>query len=420
MKFTDTGIRNLKPKTERYVVWKDGGDGLGLRVTPQGRKTWVTMYRFQGKARMMTHGIYPTISLKRAGQLHADALAKLDLDPPVDPGAEKVAERKAERAAETVADLIDEYIERHAKAKKRSWAEDQRMLDKDVKPAWGKRKAKNVTRRDVIRLLDGIADRGAPVAANRTYAVLSKMFRFAVRRGILETSPVFEIDRPGGEEAPRARALDADEIRTVWQALDRPDSDEHPIRATLPLKLALKLLLVTAQRRGELAQARRDEFDLERGAWLIPAEHSKNGAAHAVPLTPLAVKLVRKLMECAGDSAYLLPSPRANDENDIPITERAITRAVSNNRAAFGIPHWTPHDLRRTATTMMKRRTGETWERVLNHLPEKLHRTYDVHDPWAYFDEKRTALQAWEARLVAILEGREAKVLPMARPEVTA
>jgi integrase len=226
---------------------------------------------------------------------------------------------------------------------------------------------------------------------------------------------VFEIDRPGGEETPRARALDADEILTIWQALDRPDGHETTVKAMKSLKLALKLLLVTAQRRGELMQAKREEFDLEREAWLIPAEHSKNGYAHAVPLTPLAVDLVKELFELAGDSKYLVPSPRANEEHDLPMTERALTRLVGNNREAFAIPHWTPHDLRRTATTLMKRTTGEAWDRVLNHLPPKLHRTYDVHDPWAYFDQKKAALQAWDERLQAILAGREAKVLPMAR-----
>jgi len=418
MKFTDTGIRNLKPKPVRYIVWKNGGEGLGLRVSPSGRKSFVFMYRFNGTPRMMSLGRYRDgraegLTLAQANKAHAEAMEKMERN--IDPGAEKVIKRRMEREAETVQDLADEYIERYAKPKKRSWGEDQRILNKDVLPAWKKRKAKEITRRDVIRLLDGIVDRGAPVAANRTFAVLSIMFRFGVRRGILGTSPVFEIDPPGGEETARARVLAPDELRAAWDALGRPESHEKPIRTAKAIKLAIKLLVVTAQRRGELAQARKDEFDLERSAWLIPAEHSKNGYAHAVPLTPLAAELVTEMMELAGDSDYLLPSPRANEENDRPITERAITRAVSNNREVFGIPHWTPHDLRRTATTMMKKHAGEAWERVLNHLPPKLHRVYDVHDPWAYFDHKQAALQAWEARLRGIVEGKIADVVPMVR-----
>ena len=163
MRFTDRSIAALKPKVERYEVWEDGRTGFGVRVSPKGRKSWVYMYRFGGKARRMGLGTYPAIGLASARVKHASAKEKLTKG--VDPGALQIERKRAERGAETVADLIDEYLEKWARPRKRSAAEDERMLRKDVLPIWGARKAKEITRRDVITLLDGVVDRGSPIQA---------------------------------------------------------------------------------------------------------------------------------------------------------------------------------------------------------------------------------------------------------------
>ena len=157
MKFTDKKIQNLKPKPQRYEEWE--GNGFGVRVTPRGVRSFVYLYRFEGKARRLTLGTYPTMTLADAHKAHAEAVKKLEQG--IDPGAVTVSERRENREAPTVAALADEYLEKWAKPRKRSWREDQRILEKDVLPLWGERKAKDITRQDVIRLLDGVMDRGA-------------------------------------------------------------------------------------------------------------------------------------------------------------------------------------------------------------------------------------------------------------------
>ena len=199
MRFTDRGLQALKPKAKRYVAWKDNGDGLGVRVSPQGRKTFVYMFRFDSKPRMLTLGVYgkgkDRLTLAQAQKAHGDALERLENG--IDPGAEAVTERQADRTAPTVGDLCAEYMERHAKAKKRSWEKDARILGHDVLPLWGRKKAIDIRRRDVLALVEGIADRGAPIQANRTLACVRKMFSFAMERDIIDASPCAGVKAPG-------------------------------------------------------------------------------------------------------------------------------------------------------------------------------------------------------------------------------
>ena len=212
MRFTDKGIAALKSKAERYEVWEDGRTGLGARVSTVGRKSWIYMYRFEGKPRRMTLGVYPHMTLANARVHHAKAKELRDRG--VDPGVVHVQKRRAERQAETVADLVEEYLAKHARPKKRSAAADERALKKEVLPVWGHRKAKDITRRDIITLLDSVVDRGAPVMANRLLAMLRRMFGFAVERDILGATPCILIKAPS-KETPRDRVLSPTEIHTI-------------------------------------------------------------------------------------------------------------------------------------------------------------------------------------------------------------
>jgi integrase len=159
-----------------------------------------------------------------------------------------------------VAGLVDEYIEKWAKARKRSWKEDERILSKDVLPAWGHRKTREITRRDVIRLLDNIIDRGAGIMAKRTLAVVRKMFNFAVSRDIVPVSPCLAVRSPAPEQH-RDRVLTTDEIRALWQGLA---GAKMMAEGT---KLAIKLQLVTAQRKAEIVSAAWDEIDWTDKWW---------------------------------------------------------------------------------------------------------------------------------------------------------
>ncbi|MDA1327007.1 MAG: integrase arm-type DNA-binding domain-containing protein, partial [Proteobacteria bacterium] len=218
MPFTDRQIAALKPKTTRYEKKEPGRTGLGVRVTPNGIKSWTFIYRFDGKQKRMVLGAYPQTGLAKAHGALADARDKLRQG--IDPGAEIAEAREAERNAETVADLVNEYIERHAKPNMKpvTAAEEERILRREIIPHLGNEKAQAVTRRDLIVLLDGIADRGAPVMRNRTASVLSRFFLFGLDRGIVDASPAVGIRRLS--EKPRNRFLSMEEIQSLWCGLD--------------------------------------------------------------------------------------------------------------------------------------------------------------------------------------------------------
>jgi integrase len=284
MKFTDKSIAALRPKANRYEVWD--GDGFGLRVTPRGVKSWVWVYRFENRPRRMTLGTYPKMSLSDAGLALSNARKALELG--TDPGAAKVQENRQERIAETVSDLSEDYLRIWAMPRKRSAAEDKRILDKDVVPLWGNRKAKNITRRDVVSLLDDIVSRGAPIQANRTLAVIRKMFAWAVSRDIVPSNPCSDVGTPA-EEKRRDRVLSAEEVYSFWHGLAVEE-----LKMSAQTALALKFQLATAQRKGEVIAAEWSEFDTDGDKiWTIPGDKAKNGMPHRVPLSPLALIVSR-------------------------------------------------------------------------------------------------------------------------------
>lgn len=399
MKFTDKKIQNLKPKAQRYEEWE--GNGFGVRVTPRGTRSFVCLFRFEGKPRRLTLGTYPTMTLAEAHQAHGEAMKKLEQG--IDPGAEAVAERAEDRQAPTVAVLADEYLEKWAKPRKRSWREDERILKKDVLPEWGRRKAREITRRDVIRLLDGIVDRGAGIMANRTLAAIRKMFNFAVGRDIVPVSPCLAVRAPALEQR-RDRVLTTDEIRALWHGLDGAKMAEGT-------KFALKLQLATAQRKVEIVSATWEEIDLTDKWWTIPPEKAKNKMAHRVPLSPLALELLQAAKNIAGDSPWIFPSP----QTDRHITPEAVDHALRRpGLEHLGFTFWV-HDLRRSAASHMTSLgiSRLVVGKLLNHAERGVTSTYDRH---SYDKEKRQALETWGRKLQAIIEGTETtNVIMLAR-----
>jgi integrase len=401
VKFTDRQIQNLKLKDQRYEVFED--HGFGVRVAPTGRKTFIYLYRMPGeiKKRRLTLGNYPALSLAEAHLLYAEAREMVARG--IDPGAKALTEKEEERKAPTVAGLVDEYLKKWAEPRKRSWATDKRIIEKDVLPEWGRRKAKDLTRRDVIRLLDNIVDRGAPIMANRTLAVIRKMFNFAVARDIVPASPCAAIQTPSREQR-RDRVLSAEETKIFWHGLEGT-------RITEGIRLALKLQLVTAQRKGEVISAEWAEIDLQEKWWTIPAEKTKNRLPHRVPLSMLAIEILEAAKNLAGDSRWVFPSPRGAGH----ITPTAVDHALRIDLNTLEIDNFTPHDLRRTAASHMT--SGGTLRlvvsKILNHVESGVTSVYDRH---SYDREKRQALDSWSRKVQAIIEGTEtAKVIPLVR-----
>jgi len=392
---SDAEIRALKAKKTRYEISEPGG--LRIRVSPSGKKTWVYVYRLNDKLSRMTLGTYPNVPLVKARA--AAATARAAKHDGTHPAASAVIEKREKRLAPLVEELAKQFLEKHSKLKKKSWAEDQRILEKDILPRFGKLRARDLRRRDVIAMLEDIAIR-APVSANRTLEVLRKMYNWAVEREIVETNPCWQVSRPSSAKK-RDRVLASGEIKPLWRILGRnrqPDSDElGPLWPSLPIRLAIKLALVTGQRRGEIAGAKKEEFDLDAGWWTIRSERAKNNLAHRVPLSTLAVAILSELFALSADSPWLLPSPRGNQ----PVTPRALSRAVSRIREALHLPHWTEHDLRRTAASHMASLGVPRLVigRILNHVDGGITAIYDRH---SYDSEKRDALFLWSHQLLKI------------------
>jgi len=393
-RFTDKAIAALRPKAERYEVWESGG--FGIRVSPRGAKAWIWVYHFAGRPRRMTLGTYSALGLADARIKLADARKLLERG--IDPGDREVQARKAERAAETLAELAEAYLEKWARPRKRSAAEDERILRKDVIPAWGARKANDIAREDVIALLDRIVDRGSPIAANHTLAIVRRMFGWALSRDIIPANPCAAVKAPGKENR-RDRVLSANEIAALWRSLDDPTT---PISQSI--RLAPKLQLATAQRKGEVIDAEWSEFDIIEGIWTIPGERAKNGMPHRVPLSPLALAVladIRAMASEAEEPKWLFPSPR----RDGPITGPAVDHAMRNNREALGTDDATPHDLRRTAASYMTSIgiSRLVVSKILNHAEPGVTAVYDRH---SYDREKHAALVAWGSRLNEIVGSR--------------
>jgi integrase len=387
MRLTDSKIRGLRPKEDPYIIGEDGG--LGVRVYPSGQRSFIYMYRFDATSRLLTIGPYPQTTLHSARLVAVKAKDKIIKG--VDPATVQKNAKEAHRDAETVKALAAEYIEKWARPRKRTWKEDERILMKDVIPSFGRRKAKDIKRRDIVLLLDEIVERGAPIQANRTLAVIRKMFNFAVIRSILDASPCAVIPAPSTENR-RERVLDDDEIKLFWLELDQANMHER-------IKLALKLMLVTAQRKQEVSNAKWNEFDLKDGWWTIPSERSKNGRSHRVPITPTAKELLTKIKEASGNPDYLFPSPRTES----PITGQSIDHALRKNADCFSILPFTPHDLRRTASSKMTEAgiPSSDVSKVLNHSDQTT--TGRHYDLYSYDKEKKKALMKWDRRLKSIL-----------------
>ena len=390
MRLTDSKVKSLKTKGTRYIVWEEGGTGLGVRVSPAGRKSFIYMYRFDGKSRMMTIGPYPKIKLVAARLKVAQAKDRLSQE--IDPGQELLDAKEAVRGAHSVKALINEYLEKWAKPRKKSWKEDERILRKDVQPVWGRKKAETIKRRDIVLLLDEIVDRGAPIQANRTLAVIRKMFNFALSRGILEQSPCVQIPAPS-KENQRDRVLSDEEIRAIWLSLD----DAGMIKE---IQLALKLQIITGQRKGEIVGAEWSDIDLNKNWWTIPKEKAKNNLPHRVPLSPLALKILKETKKLSPDASFIFPSPTKEGSH---ITEPAIDRAIRNNRELFDVEHFVPHDLRRTVASQITAMgiPRLTVSKILNHVESGVTAVYDRH---SYDKEKQQALYKWSKRLEKIVK----------------
>jgi integrase len=408
---TDSTIKGLRPPANGRTEIADlRCAGLAFRITAAGIRSWCFRFRDpqSGKDARSTIGHYPDISLGDA-RTAADAL-RAKVATGVNPIAQKRLDRH-DAGSKTFRSLSDRYLEEHAKRFKRSADADERNLRLHILPKWAKRRYDHIERADVIELAEGIVKAGSPVQANRVQALISMIFSFAVDADLVKSNPCSRL-RKRGAENQETRVLSDDEIRQFWRRSILP-----PV--TRRVGLALRLALLTGGRSGEVAGISRTELaDLEtagKAGWLLPAERSKNGRAHFVPLSDLARATVHSAIELISDEdEFLFPSPI---EAGGPITGHALTVAMRRMSIKIEGPAtkvWkadppSPHDLRRTVATRLSQMgtPPEDVGAILNHVRNDV--TGRHYDHYQRAMEKRRCLDQWATSIKSILENSNVK-----------
>lgn len=377
---SDEDVANLQP-LESGRTHHSAGGGLQLLVSKNGQKRWSVVYRVGEKTARVQLGVWPDLNFA-AAIVRRDEVKRL-----VRQGQDP---RRSGKYVRTFADLAELYMRLDSKPNKRTWREDQRKLDKILLPRWGDVRLVDIERGTVNAFCKEIASR-TPTQGNRVYSLLRRMLQFACENEWLSVNPAAHCKKPA-ENRRRDRVLVASEIRTFWHQLPTTKMDAR-------VSLALRLLLLTAQRAGEVAGMRWDEVDLEGRMWTLNASRAKNGRAHRIPLSDPVVELLTRAASLCGTGTYVFPSSR----DDGSIRPPTLSHAIRQNRDHFGLAPFHAHDLRRTAATAMVEdgTPMEVISRILNHSERSLAgQIYAL----AHLDgPKCAALDRWAIRLEAIV-----------------
>ena len=365
------------------------------RASAPPSRSWLHRVKVHGRDTFLLIGHFPATTLEQAGDVirrQREFLVQ-GIDPRrAMPRRRPLGRISAQLSGDehTIEFLAADFMERFVRPHRKRPAYVDAILEKDVLPNWAGRDVRTIKPREVINLLDKIVARGSPIMANRTAAVLDQMFRFAIHRALVDDSPVKLLMRPGGKEKARARVLTDEELKAFL-------SDPRACTRFERLSHVITLLLLTGQRRGELALAKWSDLDLKERTWAIRDENAKGGRGHVVPLSDWAVEEFAALKREAEGSPWVLPAAGGSHHID----PRQLTRSLAKCLARFrqrGIKHFVLHDLRRTCRTGLSRIKVEPHiaERVLNHVQPGVVGVYDRH---GYLDEKRAALEKWAKHL---------------------
>ena len=390
-KLTELFIQNAKPRDSAYQVWDTRQHNLCLRIQPGGAKSWVVVYSRHGRSRWLTLGNAKAIGLSDARMLAAKAMLA------VAEGKDPAAEKRAARGAGTFAELADKYVQLHAKRHNKSWRASDGLIQHYVLPRFGKLAASAITRPDIRALMAKMSE--TPVVANGVKAAMSAIFNWGIGQEIVIANPCKLV--PNFPVRARERALSDSELPKFWKAFGKLD----PVRGA-----ALKMILLTGQRPGEVANMRREH--VVDGWWQMPGEPvggwpgTKNGESHHVWLP----KAVRQLIGNDTDPGYVFASRRGGPVAKLDDAMREICKTLDAERA-------TPHDLRRThGTTICKLNFGRpAMNRIQNHKEGGMGDIYDVHD---YAAENKRIMERTANYIVATAEGREPDD-NVARPDFT-
>ena len=393
---TELQLKKLKATEKTYDVKVADASGLILRVSKTGTKSFRWDRGGKHKPRIVTHGTYPSLSLKEAREAHQKARQR-HVDGTLELSVITV------EAPKTVNDLAMMFYEDRIVPKRKRPDIVQAILRKDILPFIGGMRLASVTplvSRDVVKK---VVDRGATNHAGKVLAIIKQMFRFGLNLGLVESNPAQSLDGSmlGVTVRKRKRTLGSEEIRQLWE-----------ITGSMPNKIvatALRMLLLTGLRSGEMRQARWKNLDWQAGTLIVPIEHQKlsitameEARPFVVPLPASAMHMLRQIE--GHDDTYIYSGRMGGfiSRNTLPLACR---------RDMDGIEPFTPHDLRRTMRTglSMLKIQPHIAERCLNHSLGKIQDTYDTHD---YLDERREALEKWSQHVQVII-GKHENVVSM-------
>ena len=366
-------IDHLKaPGPKRMDVWDTVLQGFGVWVSPAGRKSWFVIVRVGGRQKRVTIGTYPAVSLAEARAEARTIIRDAQLGVLTDP-------QKA--PALGLGEIIPLFVQLYAKPKNRGWKESERLLGK-FQVLFSKPLAV-VTRSDVVRVLDEIVASGTPYRANRALSALKKLMNWALDRGMIDVNPIAGL-KPPHRERPRERVLSDEDLTSLTNAADAEG---------YPFGDAVKLLILTGQRRSEVAEMTWSEIDFERAVWTIPPARSKNGQSHEVPLSVSAVGLLRSLPRFLASDWVFTTTGRSPISGFGRVKRRLHVAGITTD--------WRIHDIRRTAASGMARLgvAPHVIEKVLNHKSGIISGVAAIYNRYAYEIEKREALERWSTHI---------------------
>ena len=384
IRLTEVAVKKLTGEPGRRREIRDVmTSGLFLRITPEGRKSWSVLYRVAGASedgkrgplRRMTLGTYPLLDLKAAREKALEVLESADR------GRDPVIAKKLEiqeRNSRVMRTVFERYIDVYAKVNTKNWKSTKALLETYVNPAWAELPIDDITRRRAHELLDGFVADGRISLAREVRRHLTRVFNWAVDRDIIQASPLSGMQRPEIAYVPRERVLSMEELRTVWDAADELGYPFGPM---------VRLLILTGQRRSEIANLSRQWLIPQVDAFEIPASLYKTKRPHLVPLSAPAKAVVEALPAWnAGDAMFTTTSGAR------PVSGFSKTKARLDG--IVKLDAWVIHDIRRSVATHMARLgvSQEHIERVLGHVIEGVAGTYNRY---SYLDEKRAALELW-------------------------
>jgi integrase len=392
---TDAKLRALRPRDSLYRV--ADAQGLAVEVPPVGALRWRFRYRFEGKAKMLSLGTYPTISLAQARQ-RRDA-ARATLAQGVDPSAERQATKQAKTQESlpvaTFRAVAEQWMARQDVAAvtlyKARW-----MLETFLYPDLGERPIAEITPRELLDTLRKVEDRGLLDTARRTRVKAGQVFRYAVLEGLAESDPTASLR--GALKQPRvkhhAAVVEPTKVGELLRAIDGFTGQYVTL-------CALKLAPLVFVRPGELRQAEWSEFDLDEAMWRIPGERMKMKAPHLVPLSTQAVSLLRELREFTGHGRYVFPGLRTASR---PMSENTVNAAL--RRLGYSTDEMTGHGFRTLAATRLNELgwNPDAIERQLAHAESNKVRDAYTHAA-QYLDERKRMMQAWADYLDGLRAG---------------